>query len=118
MFNSVKSGLLWNDLIIHILFYFHLEITWLVAQNMWTDYLKDTTSLKKMFYFIKSVKTTTVYTHVQVIFLGREKRFSEAEGKMFSAILATRHYRIQPDKSQSQNKIVTSLSTNPLLFNK
>ena len=37
---------------------------------------------------------------------------------MFSAILVTQHYRIQPNKSQSRNKIVTSLPTNPLLFNK
>jgi len=44
--------------------------------------------------------------------------FLPAEGKMFSAILDTQRYRIQPNKSQSQNKIVTSLPTNPLLFNK
>ena len=42
--------------------------------------------------------------------------FLPAEGKMFSAILDT--HRIQSNKSQSQNKIVTSLPTNPLLFNK
>jgi len=41
-----------------------------------------------------------------------------AERKMFSAILDTQHFRIQPNKNQSQNKIVTSLPTNPLLFNK
>jgi len=44
--------------------------------------------------------------------------FIPAEGKMFSAILGTQHYRIQPNKRQSRNKIVPSLPTNPLLFNK
>ena len=48
----------------------------------------------------------------------RASYFLPAEGKMFSAILDTQHYRIQPNKSQSRNKIVTSLPTNPLLFNK
>jgi len=40
--------------------------------------------------------------------------FLPAEGKMFSAILDTQHYGIQPNKSQSQNKIITLLPTNPL----
>ena len=44
--------------------------------------------------------------------------FPPAEGKMFSAILDTLHYRFQPNKSQSWNKIITSLPTNLLLFNK
>jgi len=44
--------------------------------------------------------------------------FLPVEGKMFSAILDTQHYRIQPNKSQSWNKIVTLLPSNPLLFNK
>ena len=48
----------------------------------------------------------------------RRSYFLPAEGKEFSAILDTQHYRIQPNKSQSQNKFVTSLPTNPLLFNK
>jgi len=48
----------------------------------------------------------------------RASYFLPAEGKMFSAILDTQHYRIQLNKSQSWNKIVTPLPTNPLLFNK
>jgi len=43
--------------------------------------------------------------------------FLPAEGTMFWAILDT-HYRIQHNKSQSQNKITTSLPTKILLFNK
>jgi len=50
--------------------------------------------------------------------LVRASYFLPAERKMFSAILDTQHYRIQPSESQSQNKFVTSLPTNPLLFNK
>ena len=52
--------------------------------------------------------------------LGRERAsyFLPAEGKMFWAILNTQHYRIQPNKSQSWNTIITSLPTNPLLINK
>jgi len=38
--------------------------------------------------------------------------------KYFLVILDTQHYRIQPNNSQSQNKIVTSLPTKSLLFNK
>ena len=37
--------------------------------------------------------------------------FLPAKGKMFSAILDTQHYRVQPNKSQSRNKIVISLPT-------
>ena len=44
--------------------------------------------------------------------------FLPAEGKMFLAILDTQHYRIQYNKRQSRNKIITSLPNNPLLFNK
>jgi len=44
--------------------------------------------------------------------------FLPAEGKMFSAILDTQYYRIRANKSQSRNKIIASLPTNPLLFNK
>jgi hypothetical protein len=44
--------------------------------------------------------------------------FLPAEGNMFSAILDTQHYRVQPNMSQSWNKIVTLLAINPLLFNK
>jgi len=36
----------------------------------------------------------------------RVSYFLPAEGKMFSAILDTQHYRIQPTKSQSWNKMV------------
>ena len=75
---------------------------------------------------------STVYTRVQVNFWGREKGaprstltyiyFLPAEGRMFSAIFDTQtllcDYRIQPNKSQSHNKIITLLPTNPLLFNK
>ena len=47
----------------------------------------------------------------------RVSYFLPAEGKMFSTILDTEHYRVQPNKSRDRNKI-TSLPTNPLLFNK
>ena len=66
---------------------------------------------------------------VKSVFWGGKRQFSEAprlmrmsyflpaEGTMFWAILDT-HYRIQHNKSQSQNKITTSLPTKILLFNK
>ena len=40
----------------------------------------------------------------------RRSYFLPAEGKMFSAILDTQRYRIQPNKSQSPNKIISLLS--------
>ena len=42
--------------------------------------------------------------------------FLPPEGKMFSTILDTQHYRIQTNKKQSRNKIVTSLPTNPYII--
>jgi len=43
--------------------------------------------------------------------------FLPTEENIFSAILDTQHYSIQPYKSQGRNKIITSLPTKPLLFN-
>jgi len=72
-----------------------------------------------------SAKDYHIYSHIsQFFWYGKEgsqkhlNLYAHHISYQLKERCLTQHYRIQPNKIQSRNKIVTSVPTNPLLVNK